>query len=148
MFLFTWVVILEQDHLTHTNMADIFIPYNCQFIIVDSINTTSYRINEIYKIKEHTKLISKEIGTWVLDDGLTCVTGYFYERRMDLEGTEMLLFVSMVSIGNIVIVHVAIFCLPTKKIPFSVKLATNEQYVNRFWCLQNLCLTSSPFSAA
>lgn len=70
-------------------MKNVYIPYNCQFLLVEKINGSFYEINEIYNIRGNSERYFIKIGYWSHDEGLKMASGSFYQRRLNMQGTKL-----------------------------------------------------------
>lgn len=64
-------------------------PYNCEFIIIHPLNNKNYKLTEIYKLKN--KIFFKDFGIWNYYSGVNISGLSFLMRRIDLNGTELVL---------------------------------------------------------
>lgn len=65
------------------------VPYDCTFLIVCPKNLTTFQLLEAFQVKNMTWI--NECGIWKISSGLTIPNKLFYHRRMNLNGTELVL---------------------------------------------------------
>lgn len=74
---YTWVVFDDNIKLS--------IPYNCEFIRIQKIHSTAYKLTEIYMVKN--KIFVNDFGTFDFNSGLKIQDATMYQRRLDLNGS-------------------------------------------------------------
>lgn len=83
---FTWLVFLEYYEALIADAEKLSIPYNCQFILSFSDNSATYKLIEIYNVKNRTFRI--ELGVFH-DNKISLNNGFLYSSRMNLNGTTL-----------------------------------------------------------
>ncbi|XP_058797737.1 probable glutamate receptor [Phymastichus coffea] len=82
-----WLIFFQEDTNIETFFADIYVPLDCIFLIVQKMNDTdTYTLTEVYHISKGRELISKTFGTWSENDGLSITKLALYQRRGNLHG--------------------------------------------------------------
>lgn len=80
---FIWLVFLSNfQSIKDENLA---IPYDCEFIAIQSENGSNFKLTEIYEVQKN-KFLSN-FGVWDYTSGLKISKKTFYERRLDMNGT-------------------------------------------------------------
>lgn len=85
---FIWVMF--DDSKKEQSAIDLmYIPYNCQFLLVES-NPIGFKMVELYNPTAlATKKCSKIFGTWRKNGDIEILISDFYERRFDMNQTEL-----------------------------------------------------------
>lgn len=89
MIFFKWTIIIETVPFYLRELYEIYIPFDCQFLIVNPVTATSYDILELHKVKNYTKAITNYFGNWSLDNGLNALDPFYYNRRSNMDGVVM-----------------------------------------------------------
>lgn len=63
------------------------IPYDCEFVVIQPKNETTYELTEIFAVKG--KSFALDFGTWDKNSGSKIRNVSFYQRRLNLEKTEI-----------------------------------------------------------
>ena len=84
---FIWLVFVE--NLLETNA--LLIPLDCEFILIEFVNKSIYKMAEIYTVKN--KSFSLEFGTWDIN-GLSSSKRGFYRRRENFQGVKLTMWYS------------------------------------------------------
>jgi hypothetical protein len=78
-----WINFIKKNITEELN--NLYIPYNCEFLIIEKIDYLNYDIKEIYQISKDFPKIYSHFGVW--ENGKLKASGNdFYKRRMDLNG--------------------------------------------------------------
>lgn len=85
---FTWIIFLDVCP-TDASKTSYNVPYNCLFMIVCPKNAAHFIILETFEVKK--KIWIMKFGIWEDSFGLTISKKFFYDRRMNLNGTELLI---------------------------------------------------------
>ena len=83
---FVWLIFPGND-VQKIQFTELAIPYDCEFIVIQSKNSTAFTLTELYTVKN--KFFSLDYGTWTRDFGLKTTNGNFYSRRTNLQRTEL-----------------------------------------------------------
>lgn len=83
---FIWIVF--PTNLTETSQINqLIIPYDCEFIVVQSKIGTGYELKEIYTVKN--KLFTLDFGIWDKNFGLRHSNESFYRRKSNFNAIEI-----------------------------------------------------------
>ena len=77
---YNWIVFLVNSQ---ENLATLIVPYNCEFILIQSENSATYALTEYYAVKNKSFLF--DFGAWDNDIGLKQTNIPFYRRRVNLQ---------------------------------------------------------------
>ena len=67
-----------------------YIPYSCEFLLIKPKEETTFEIVELYNPQAFaTEKYTKFFGTWSENGGIKTPISDFYERRFDLNQTEL-----------------------------------------------------------
>ena len=83
---FIWLIFLESG-TKNPQFDKLVIPYDCQFIVIQSKNATTYALTEIYTLKK--RFFALDFGTWTKDFGLRTTDDSFYRRRTNFQSSEL-----------------------------------------------------------
>lgn len=79
---FIWIVITAND--LFEELATIYIPLNCQFILCRKSQDDNFNLIEFYKTSDSSKLYSNGFGTWDSSSGfIDLIPNNFLYRRMN-----------------------------------------------------------------
>ena len=78
---FIWLIFLGNG-TTNVQFKHLIIPYDCEFIVIQSKNGRIYTLTEIFTVKN--QFFSLDFGTYVRGLGLQTEDGGFYNRRSNL----------------------------------------------------------------
>lgn len=81
---FVWLIFLRNQT---ASFSGLLIPYDCEFIAIQAINKTAYKITEIYTIKNESLVVN--FGTWDKDLGLKASNTSFYRRRLNFQNAKL-----------------------------------------------------------
>lgn len=77
-------------------LGNLYIPFNCEFLIIREVDKLYYQIEEVYQISEKGSKIYSSFGFW--NNKKLKVSGNdFFKRRMDLKGHQFNLAETFVS---------------------------------------------------
>lgn len=86
---FTWLIFLENLVDDYEFYKQLIVPYNCEFIIVSSVDENKYNLHEVYNIKNLTEVY--DFGIWERSIGLSVTNIPLYRRRINLKNAELIL---------------------------------------------------------
>ena len=66
-------------------LQDMYVPFNCEFIVAQWENGYGYSLYEIYRVSRESYLQIDNLGFWTIDKGLTCSLKSIYSRRWNLQ---------------------------------------------------------------
>ena len=72
--------------------------YDCEFIIIQSIDEVNYTLREVFQIENDTFVL--DFGNWNERYGLNISKMDVYSRRKDLNQTKLYMLISWVSQKN------------------------------------------------
>ena len=82
-----WLAFLEKPLSTDAEIFPKDIPHDCEFIAVENITESTYKLTELYSVKD--KQFSYDFGFWDGHQGWVNVTAIpFHLRRQNLNGTN------------------------------------------------------------
>lgn len=85
--LYTWTVFRSVSDILQKS-ENMYIPYNCQFIVIDSEDGKNFYMSEVYDVRFAVrKLYTRYFGFWSKNTGLELVSSDFYQRRFHMNGT-------------------------------------------------------------
>lgn len=61
--------------------------YDCEFIFIYPVNSTMYKLTEVYKVKNAT--MTYDYGIWDFNKGLNLVDISLVNRRLDLNNSVL-----------------------------------------------------------
>lgn len=86
---YIWLT-FDDDQNIINSMKREYIPYDCQFLAIKTINKTKFEITEIYHASINYKnIFTKFFGIWENGIGFEFNKDDFYQRRFDMNGTFM-----------------------------------------------------------
>lgn len=84
-----WAMFHTHEFRIENLEKDIYIPYNCQFFVIES-DENGFHLFEYYDVKiHHRNFFITEFGDWDEMNGLIVPEPDFYQRRLDLNGTTL-----------------------------------------------------------
>lgn len=83
---FVWLAFLEKETENFQN-HNLKVPYDCEFIVIQSENETAKKLTEIYEVKNRS--FALDFGTWDRNFGLKVPNVGFYIRRYNFQKTEI-----------------------------------------------------------
>lgn len=85
---FSWLVFLEEP-LNEEFYEGLLVPYNCEFIIVYSIDKIKFELVEIYNLKNLT--FSSNFGIWEPSSGVLITNVSLFRRRINFNNTGLII---------------------------------------------------------
>ena len=83
-----WLLFLESYYTPEELFADINIPFDCEFIVVQQVDGHTI-LTELYRVGPTFPLQTYVFGNWTAERGLSMSTVGFYKRRNNLQGLVM-----------------------------------------------------------
>ncbi|XP_034940357.1 uncharacterized protein [Chelonus insularis] len=87
-----WLIFFNDDTEIKNYFVDVYIPFNCRFMISQKNSSSSNNstiITEIYQVDKYTELRYNIFGSWNPDYGFQLPTFTLYRRRSNLYGHLM-----------------------------------------------------------
>ncbi|KAJ8681897.1 hypothetical protein QAD02_017689 [Eretmocerus hayati] len=82
-----WVIFFREDTRIEDFFADIHVPLDCVFLIVQKEkDSENYALFDVYRIDRDRELIIGRFGSWNEDTGLKITPLAMYQRRGNLQG--------------------------------------------------------------
>lgn len=82
---FIWMVFTDSEKIQSYHLN---IPYDCDFIIIQSLHGFSYKLTELYQVEKSKFYL--DFGNWA--SNRSSITSKFkYRRRANLNGTKILM---------------------------------------------------------
>lgn len=82
--MFNWLIFSNEFE----SFEKFTVPYFCEFIIANRVNNYTFKLIELYKLKN--KIISYDFAMWNNYSGLNTTNLSMLRRRMNLNNTELL----------------------------------------------------------
>lgn len=107
---FVWIIIDKSTDILLNKLRDVYIPYNCEFIIIKTINETYYKIEDYYNIglSNNTQRQKHEIGFWSQDE-LTIVQAQKILRRFNML-KENIIIITPVLVSISSVSEISVWC--------------------------------------
>lgn len=86
---FTWLIIVDWSESKLDDQKKLLVPYDCEFFILYPINSTKFKLVEVYKVKGET--ITFDYGIWEEDTGLKTTELSWYWRRVNLKNITLVM---------------------------------------------------------
>lgn len=86
---YLWLVFVKNLDLLKDPKNELAIPYDCEFIIIQSHSRGKFKLKEIYKIENRTFLL--DFGTLDSYKGLKTKNLFLYIRRRNLNQSEIVI---------------------------------------------------------
>jgi hypothetical protein len=85
----TWMLFLDTRWPLDEFFSDVYIPFDCEFVVVQSARDEGVILTEVYRVSPSFPLQKYRFGTWSAGDGLFCTDKGFYQRRDNLQGLAL-----------------------------------------------------------
>jgi hypothetical protein len=86
----TWLLFLEAKLLSEEFFLDIYIPFDCEFLVVQGAGDDDIvLLTEVYRVESALPLQTRLFGTWTSSGGLTWPNISLYQRRYNLQGITL-----------------------------------------------------------
>ena len=83
---YKWLVFVESYDSFKSDWEKLLAPYNCEFIICFPTKRDTYKLMEVYKLKN--RMFSNEFGIFE-NNQISLPDTYLFWRRMNLNGTKL-----------------------------------------------------------
>ena len=83
-----WLLFLESCYVPEKFFADVNIPFDCEFIVVQQMDGHTM-LTELYRVSPTYPLQTYLFGNWTAERGLSVPIAGFYKRRNNLQGLVM-----------------------------------------------------------
>jgi hypothetical protein len=85
----TWLLFLDTQLLLEEFFLDTYIPFDCEFLVVQEAGNNAVLLTEVYRIKSELPLQTRLFGTWTSPSGLTWPNINLHRRRDNLQGITL-----------------------------------------------------------
>jgi hypothetical protein len=85
----TWMLFLDTTWLLDEFLSDVYIPFDCEFVVVQPAGDEGATLMEVYRVKPSVPLQKYPFCTWSAGDDLSCTDKGFYQRRDNLQGIAL-----------------------------------------------------------
>jgi len=92
-----WLLFLNTTYTLDTFLADINIPFNCEFLVAQKECDNVVVLTEVHRVKSSLPLQTYRFGHWAARGGLICASVGLYQRRNRLNGAALNTAVKKVS---------------------------------------------------
>lgn len=85
----TWMLFLDTAWLLDEFLSDVYIPFDCEFVVVQPAGDRGAILTEVYRVRPSFPLQKYPFCIWSAGDGLFCTDKGFYQRRDNLQGIAL-----------------------------------------------------------
>jgi hypothetical protein len=83
------MLFLDTTWLLDEFFSDVYIPFDCEFLVVQPAGDQGAILTEVYRVKRSLPLLKYPFCTWSAGDVLSCTDKGFYQRRDNLQGIAL-----------------------------------------------------------
>nr|QNL15103.1 ionotropic receptor 6 [Aulacocentrum confusum] len=84
-----WLIFFRNETKIQNFFSDIYVPFDCTFMVSTSEFEDQETILEVYQIERDKELRQGLFGTWDIENGIKLSTSSLYQRRNDLFGQTL-----------------------------------------------------------